>query len=227
MGGVPPYNIESTEEWFTNPENLYIGQANRTHGVKASKWMNPWTIEDCGSREECLQRYEEYVRNDQLKMESIDEIEGKQLGCYCAPRDCHANVLLKILSEKKGDNTLVSADNNHSKAGPLASEKQKHNIHMGENHDNSTAEKHTAENRNRHTGENHDRYTGENHNVRNEKRNIHTNENNNMRPAPRYATISSRNAHANTHTATSDPPPSNWERQNQGTGQAKQRHHGT
>jgi hypothetical protein len=34
-------------------------------------------------------------------MQSLDELEGKTLGCFCKPKPCHGDVLLELLSQKK------------------------------------------------------------------------------------------------------------------------------
>lgn len=32
-------------------------------------------------------------------MKNILELNGKILGCYCKPRDCHGDILIKILND--------------------------------------------------------------------------------------------------------------------------------
>jgi hypothetical protein len=34
-------------------------------------------------------------------MASLDELEGKTLGCFCKPEPCHGDVLLELLTQKK------------------------------------------------------------------------------------------------------------------------------
>ena len=34
-------------------------------------------------------------------MNSLDELEGKTLGCFCKPEKCHGDVLLELLTQKK------------------------------------------------------------------------------------------------------------------------------
>ena len=34
-------------------------------------------------------------------MDSILELDGKVLGCWCCPEECHGDILVKILQELK------------------------------------------------------------------------------------------------------------------------------
>lgn len=72
---------------------------------RPSKWGNPFVIGKDGTRKEVIQKYEEYLRNNQELMNQILELDGKVLGCWCSPLPCHGDVILKIIEEKK--NTLL------------------------------------------------------------------------------------------------------------------------
>lgn len=82
--------------------DVYIG--------RGSKWGCPFTIikdrptlakEIVGSKEEALSKYKEYVLNSPELMESLDELDGKTLGCFCKPEPCHGDVLLELIAQKK------------------------------------------------------------------------------------------------------------------------------
>lgn len=82
--------------------DIYIG--------RGSKWGCPFTIikdrptlakEIVGSKEEALSKYREYVLASPQLMDSLDELEGKTLGCFCKPEPCHGDVLLELLTQKK------------------------------------------------------------------------------------------------------------------------------
>jgi hypothetical protein len=51
-------------------------------------------------KEEILDKYEKYVRNTPELMESLIELKGKVLGCWCHPEMCHGDILVKLLREK-------------------------------------------------------------------------------------------------------------------------------
>ena len=90
----------NVEEWKERDGNLYIGR--KSHGFQMSKWRNPFRVDDCeGGRAESLVLFEKYIRQEKHLMDSINELEGKQLGCFCKPEGCHGDILLKILQESK------------------------------------------------------------------------------------------------------------------------------
>jgi len=85
------------------PHDVYIG--------RPSKWGNPFThIADkktaakyiVASREEAVQKYKEWILEGegQWLLEHLHELEGKTLGCWCAPKLCHGNALIEIINEK-------------------------------------------------------------------------------------------------------------------------------
>jgi hypothetical protein len=45
--------------------------------------------------------YEKYVRKNAVLMNSLHELEGKQLGCWCKPGLCHGDVLIKLYNEMR------------------------------------------------------------------------------------------------------------------------------
>ena len=78
--------------------DVYIG--------RPSKWGNPFThLSDrktkaefiVGSREEAIQCYEEYLFSSGLIRE-IEELRGQVLGCWCRPKSCHGDVLVRLLN---------------------------------------------------------------------------------------------------------------------------------
>lgn len=93
------------------PYDIYIG--------RGSKWGCPYTIikdrptlakEIVGSKEEALSKYREYVLGSPELMCSLDELEGKTLGCFCKPEKCHGDILLELLSENKMKKFLNNRD---------------------------------------------------------------------------------------------------------------------
>jgi len=81
------------------PYDVYIG--------RPSKWGNPFRIVvPRRTRERAIQEYRDWLEGDQdLIMlhgnpptfeEIIDELRGKTLGCWCAPKPCHGDVLLEV-----------------------------------------------------------------------------------------------------------------------------------
>ena len=98
----------SFKEWFDTENNLYIGR-NATkytnRNVSESKWVNPFMISQwIGPSkewilEDIMKTYQNYVRTNPFLMNSLHELKGKQLGCWCKPKQCHGDVLFKLYNE--------------------------------------------------------------------------------------------------------------------------------
>ncbi len=44
-------------------------------------------------------RYEQWVRSQPELIAALPELEGKTLGCWCAPDACHGDVLARLAAE--------------------------------------------------------------------------------------------------------------------------------
>ena len=72
--------------------DVYIG--------RPSKWGNPFAIGRDGTREQVIARYERWLLTQPELVASLHELEGKTLGCWCAPRACHGDVLARLAAEQ-------------------------------------------------------------------------------------------------------------------------------
>lgn len=72
--------------------DVYIG--------RPSKWGNPFEIGKDGTRKEVIEKYRKYVLSNKKLMNSLHELEGKILGCWCKPLACHGDVLLELIEKK-------------------------------------------------------------------------------------------------------------------------------
>ncbi len=77
------------------PYDVYIG--------RPSIWGNPFSEGVHGSREEVIDKYEYYLRNEPSLMRLLPQLEGMTLGCWCSPKKCHGDVIIKIINERKAD----------------------------------------------------------------------------------------------------------------------------
>ena len=75
------------------PYDVYIG--------RPSIWGNPFEIGKHGTREEVIVQYKRHVLADPLLMDEIMNLDGKVLGCWCAPKPCHGDVLIEIIEDIK------------------------------------------------------------------------------------------------------------------------------
>ena len=73
--------------------DVYIG--------RGSRWGNPFIIGEHGDREEVIRKYRDYVLSTPELMDSLQELNGKRLGCHCAPKPCHGNVLAQLIFEQE------------------------------------------------------------------------------------------------------------------------------
>jgi hypothetical protein len=77
---------------------IYVGRAMHRGGwrLAASTLANPFRLGPDGSRAEVVARYREYLlaRPDLLAL--LPELRGKRLGCWCAPLECHADVIAEL-----------------------------------------------------------------------------------------------------------------------------------
>jgi hypothetical protein len=71
--------------------DVYVG--------RPSKWGNPFEIGKDGTRDEVIQKYENWIRTQPELMAALPELKGKVLGCWCKPQKCHGDVLIKLLEE--------------------------------------------------------------------------------------------------------------------------------
>lgn len=72
---------------------------------RPSKYGNPYGIGDVfGDRENILKLYANWlqaeIEHGNLTIEEIKkDLKGKDLVCWCAPKPCHADILLKLANE--------------------------------------------------------------------------------------------------------------------------------
>lgn len=45
--------------------------------------------------------YENHIRRTPELWDALEELEGFDLFCWCVPKPCHGDILIKLLNEKK------------------------------------------------------------------------------------------------------------------------------
>jgi hypothetical protein len=82
-------------ELLSDPDFVYVGR--RTRGWPDSPWGNPYRVGQHGTLAEILARYEhEHLASHPELLAMLPELRGKTLGCWCAPKPCHADVLARL-----------------------------------------------------------------------------------------------------------------------------------
>ena len=79
--------------------DVYIGRDVPERGIRGSKWGNPFIMldESDAERERVIGAYRDWIMTQPELMSSLEELRGKRLGCWCAPRRCHGDVLVELL----------------------------------------------------------------------------------------------------------------------------------
>lgn len=67
---------------------------------RPTKWGNPFVIGQDGTREEVIEKYRVYILTERW-FNGIEELRGKDLVCWCAPKPCHADILLELANATK------------------------------------------------------------------------------------------------------------------------------
>jgi len=83
---------------YKEPYDVYIG--------RGSVWGNPFTHLvgptkaefHVATREEAVARYRQYILERPDLLRRLPELVGKRLGCFCAPKSCHGDVLVELVN---------------------------------------------------------------------------------------------------------------------------------
>jgi len=97
-------------DWIADVENnIYIGPNASKYAqspMPESKWIFPFYVYDSVGpaknwiMDEMLSIYEKYVRANNFLVNSLPELKGKNLGCWCYPqKKCHGEILVKLYKE--------------------------------------------------------------------------------------------------------------------------------
>lgn len=78
-----------------HPDAVYIG--------RPSKWGNPFSHKlgtlaafRVASRQEAVDAYRRHLLSSPIMLAELDELAGRDLGCFCAPALCHGDVLAEL-----------------------------------------------------------------------------------------------------------------------------------
>ena len=56
-----------------HPYDVYIGRDNKTYGLRASKWANPFRTGPDGTRDEVVGKYEEWIKTQPELLKALPE----------------------------------------------------------------------------------------------------------------------------------------------------------
>ena len=75
---------------------------------RPSEWGNPFThiknkktlaTHIVASRKEAVEQYRKWILEQPYLLVKLETLKGKKLGCVCAPKLCHGDVLVKMIEE--------------------------------------------------------------------------------------------------------------------------------
>ncbi len=101
---VAPYRVKATmltpaKETIPMAHPLVVHCKRSRHDVyvgRPSKWGNPFQVGRDGTREQVIERYERWLLTQPELLAALPELAGRTLGCWCAPRECHGDVLARL-----------------------------------------------------------------------------------------------------------------------------------
>lgn len=90
--------------------NVYIGRKGivfvdgQRFPPHNSPFANPFKVGKDGTREEVLEKFRAYMKarlqaEPDLKQQ-LQQLKGKQLGCWCHPERCHGDILLELIEDQ-------------------------------------------------------------------------------------------------------------------------------
>jgi hypothetical protein len=86
--------------WLADADLLcYVGHAGPRHSWPESDFASPFVREAAVDREQLVEHYRQWLADQPELMARIrsGELAGRALGCWCAPRPCHADVLAEVV----------------------------------------------------------------------------------------------------------------------------------
>lgn len=82
---------------YKDPEDVYIG--------RGSLWGNPVPMKTERDRDGVVEAYRRHlwdqIRQGVVTIDDLIALDGKALGCFCAPRRCHGDVIVEAIKWAK------------------------------------------------------------------------------------------------------------------------------
>jgi len=88
--------------------DVYIG--------RPSLWGNPFSSKDktiakyhVSNKSEAIQKYEDWIENQPHLIKELKALKGKILGCWCKPKPCHGDVIVKLIEKYYPNENNISS----------------------------------------------------------------------------------------------------------------------
>ena len=87
-----------------DPYDVYVGRGRCPQSGELGQWGNPFShrsskyqVIRVATIEEAIERYRSWlwseIAAERIDLEQLAALDGKTLGCWCAPNPCHGEVL--------------------------------------------------------------------------------------------------------------------------------------
>lgn len=83
---------------------IYVGRPDRWGRWPGSPWANPYPLPKTAATAEraaVVARYASHLEQHPELLARIGELQGRALGCWCAPLSCHADVLARLANRRE------------------------------------------------------------------------------------------------------------------------------
>lgn len=79
------------------------GQPGDVRIDRATKWGNPYPITEKDDRATVIMKYSFYLKHriDNYGLDLSELKDAKRLGCWCKPKACHGDVLVKAMRDQR------------------------------------------------------------------------------------------------------------------------------
>ena len=74
---------------------VYIG--------RGSKWGNPFRIGAMAIAPTVIAKHERWLADQHHLLRALDELRGHDLVCFCTPRACHGDLLLRLANATRDE----------------------------------------------------------------------------------------------------------------------------
>jgi hypothetical protein len=100
-------NIKNNKNLNIKTKIVHIGQEPFDVCIDRTTIFGcPFVIGVDGTRNECINKYREWIKTKPELLNEIYKLEGKALGCWCKPKPCHGDVIVEIIEAYRNRENL-------------------------------------------------------------------------------------------------------------------------
>ena len=116
--------------------------------IPKSKWYNPFKIQKTNSRGQVVDEFEEYLLNNNQLINDLKELDNyTEIGCWCTPKKCHGDTILKLWKQHHQQSKPCSNNTKNAKNPKKINRKRNRNTMMEEDDDDHNHKKYSRKKR--------------------------------------------------------------------------------